>query len=451
MRNTTSIIGLIALWLSTYLVSCEMRDELLGKKPGEIVNSDEIGVLDLQLEVKIPAFTTKTIEIVTPNEDQFEVKVFDSNMELQNYFESYAVFKEKGPVTLPAGIYTVEAYSGEYFEATIDKPYYEMSEQYEIKKKEVTTVAGICEMKSAIVSFVLSDDFLNSCTDDYAIIITNGTGVLTLSKGDPFVVYIKSGSSISITIKATDKKTQTPVMKTFKLADKDGNVNSQDLFTVTIKELEEEIIPDDPIKPDPTPDPDPMPDPDPDPDPETPSAGGNLTIKVDVTLNEKPIDIIVPSNPDSNTPGDDDNDNNQGGDDNPVGTLAVTGDGIDSPAIFKKGSSGNVVVKIDASNGLSNLNVQIDSPLLPPDELEAIGLKSDFDLANVSGELKTALSGLGFPTGNEVSGQTNVTFDISKFVPMLGVLGTGVSKFHLSVTDAKGNSVSKTITIEITE
>jgi hypothetical protein len=58
------------------------------------------------------------------------------------------------------------------------------------------------------------------------------------------------------------------------------------LFRIEIKDLEEEIVPDEPEKPNPDPD---------DPDnPEKPT-NGNFTIKVDVTLNETPIDITVPS------------------------------------------------------------------------------------------------------------------------------------------------------------
>lgn len=426
-----------------FFVSCEMKDELLNKKPGQTtpggaVSPDEIGLLDLQLEVKTPSLGSKAIDVMAPNVDDLQIKVFDANMEMQSYFENYATFKKQGPLSLPAGTYSVEAYSGDNYEATFSSPYYEMSGQYEVKKKEVTTVNGVCEMQSAIVSLVLSDDFLNACTDDYVIIVTNGAGVLTITKDEPKVVYLRSGFTISITIKATDKKTQTPVIKSFKLDNQSGSVSPQDIFTITIKDLEEDIIPEEPENPDPGPDPDP------DPDPETPSGSGKFTIKVDVTLNEQPIDIIVPSNPDggSETPEDPDGETSE--------TPTITGDGIDTPATFKKGASGTVVVNIKAPNGLTNLNVRIDSPLLPPDELEGIGLKSEFDLAN-PGDLEDALKGLGFPTGNEVEGKTSVKFDISQFVPLLGALGTGTSKFHLAVTDSKGNTVNKTITIVITE
>ena len=458
MKRSISIISLIGICLSFCLSSCEMRDELWGKRPGEITSggtnspsSDEVGILDLQLEVKAPSFASKAADILAPNVDDLKVKIFDSNMELQSYFESYADFKREAPVKLPAGVYKVEAYSGNNFDATFDSPYYEMVEQYEVKKKEVATVKGACEMQSAIVSLDLSDEFLNACTDDYVIIITNGSGVLTVTKDDPKVAYVKTGSVISVVIKATDKKTQTPVTNSFKLANEEGSTNSQDLFKITIKDLEEEIIPDDPARPDPDPTPNPDPD-DPDnPEPDTPSGGGKLTIKVDVTLNEKPIDIIVPSNPDNENPGgDDDGDDDNNNDDDTGGLPSVTGDGINSPATFKKGSSGTVVVNIAAPNGLKNLKVRIDSPLLPPDELEGIGLKSEFDLSD-PGNLDEALKGLGFPTGDKVKGQTSVKFDISKFVPLLGILGTGTSKFHLTVVDTKGNTVSKTITIVITQ
>lgn len=467
-RSSIHIISLISICLSSLLVSCEMRDELWGKKPGEVApgevtpggsgstSPDEVGILDLQLDVKVPSFTTKAFEVSAPNADDLKVSIFDSNNQLLSYFDSYTEFKEQTPVKLPAGVYRVEASSGDNLDATFDSPYYETVEQYEVKKKEVVTVKGTCEMQSAVVSLLLSDEFLDACTDDYVIIITNGSGVLTVSKDDPKVAYVKAGSVISIVIKATDKKTLTPVTNSFKLTNEGGGTSSKDLFTITIKDLEEEIIPDDPISPDPDPDPNPNPNPDPDPDPnpdpEKPSGSGKLTITVDVTLNEKPIDIIVPSNPDNNNPGDnedDDDDNNNDGDD-AAKIPTVTGDGINTPVTVKKGGSSSVVVNIAAPNGLNKLQVRIDSPLLSPEELEGIGLKSEFDLAD-PGTLKDALNGLGFPTGDDVKGKTTVKFDISQFVPLLGLLGTGTSKFHLTVTDTKGNTVSKTITIVITE
>ena len=59
--------------------------------------------------------------------------------------------------------------------------------------------------------------------------------------------------------------------------------------------------------------------------------------------------------------------------------------------------------------------------------------------------MANALSSLGFPVN--IGGETSVSFNISQFVPMLKLLGSGTSNFHLTVTDSKGNTQSKTITV----
>ena len=165
-----------------------------------------------------------------------------------------------------------------------------------------------------------------------------------------------------------------------------------------------------------------------DPDnPEKPT-NGNFTIKVDVTLNETPIDITVPSGGG--------NGGSTGGDDNTGGET----DGV----ISIKGDAINTDLVVSVPNGISSFRVIIDSPLLPESELQGIGLTSDFDLVSPGG-YADKLSGLGFPV--HIGGETSVSFNISQFVPMLQILGSGTSNFHLTVTDSKGNTKTHTITI----
>ena len=99
---------------------------------------------------------------------------------------------------------------------------------------------------------------------------------------------------------------------------------------------------------------------------------------------------------------------------------------------------------VNAPNGISTFTVRIDSPLLSAEELASIGLSSNLDLVN-PGSMASALSGLGFPVN--IGGETSVSFNISKFIPMLELLGSGTSNFHLTVTDSKGNTQTKTITV----
>ena len=397
------------------LASCEMKDELLGK--GEQGGSGEVGVLDLKLKVVPPSYgnggvssKSSSTELIVPKAEDMIVKVFNASMELQDYFESYADYLKESQYVLEQGTYYIEAYSGDNYEVTSEYPYYELLDTCVIKAKEVTLVDKACELQSAILYLTLSEEFLNACKDDYAITITNGSGVLSVGKGDARIVYIRPGMKTTVTIRATEKITGKPVIRTFGLADSEGKINSQDLFRIEIKDLEEEIVPDEPEKPNPDPD---------DPDnPEKPT-NGNFTIKVDVTLNETPIDITVPSGGG--------NGGSTGGDDNTGGET----DGV----ISIKGDAINTDLVVSVPNGISSFRVIIDSPLLPESELQGIGLTSDFDLVSPGG-YADKLSCLG-----------SVSFNISQFVPMLQILGSGTSNFHLTVTDSKGNTKTHTITI----
>lgn len=401
------------------LASCEMKDELWGKKPGAD-DSDGIGVFDLKLEVKKPSFSgTKSFseELIVPDVESFGVKVFKETMELQEYFASYADLRKQSPYQLKAATYYVEACSGENYEVTFDKPYYEMEDTCVVKAQEVTSITSVCELRSALIQLVLSDLFKDACLDDYAITITNGTGVLTIGKDDPMLVYVRPGEEIRVTVRATKKEEGTPVFRSFILKGVDGSIQPQDLFRVTIGELEDEIIPEEPD-----------PEPTPDPDPEEPT-GGRFSVHVDVTLNEVPIDIVVPS---------DGGNDESGGEETP-------GDGEEGITI--SGDAINTDLIVNAPAGIEHFEVTIDSEVLTSEILEEVNLKSHFDLAE-PGDLGNALKGLGFPVGAEVKGQTSVSFNISEFIPLIeGFPTKGKSSFILKITDKQGSTASKTVTV----
>lgn len=423
--------GLLSGLLLASFSSCEMKNELWGKDPNEL-SPDESGILDLQLSVKEPVYNgletetraSDSAKITVPKVEDFQVKIFNEAQELQDYFESYADYEKVSEYMVKAGTYYVEVSTGENYEVTTDYPYYEAKDTCLVNVQEVATVNVVCQLQSAIVYLIPSDEFLEACLDDYSITITNGSGIISIGKDDPKIVYVRPGMEATVTIRATEKETQTPVTRTFVLADNEGHVHAQDLFRVEIKDLEEDIIPEEPEQPDP--------DPEPEPEPEEPTTG-TFTIKVNMTVNENPVDIVVPS-----AGG---NGGNIGGD----GDEGDSGDtGGSESAITITGDAVNTDLVVNAPNGISSFIVEIDSPLLPPDELEGIGLKSEFDLVS-PGSMSDALSSLGFPVN--IGGETSVSFNISQFVPMLKLLGSGTSNFHLTVTDSKGNTQSKTITV----
>lgn len=96
------------------------------------------------------------------------------------------------------------------------------------------------------------------------------------------------------------------------------------------------------------------------------------------------------------------------------------------------------VIDIAAPKGISELHVKIECDNLAAEDLEAVGLASEFDLAH-PGDLAEALGeGLGFPVGDQVIDQTEVKFDITPFLSLLCYF-PGNNNFTIRVVDNAGN------------
>ncbi len=101
-------------------------------------------------------------------------------------------------------------------------------------------------------------------------------------------------------------------------------------------------------------------------------------------------------------------------------------------------------VHSSSADGFTEFICDIDSPKLDEEELSGMGLSTHMDLVN-PGNLVDGLGGLGLPYN--VGGKTDVKFDISQFVGLLGMLGEGEHHFIITVTDANGTT-SKTLKIK---
>ncbi len=132
-----------------------------------------------------------------------------------------------------------------------------------------------------------------------------------------------------------------------------------------------------------------------------------------------------------------------------TGDVTITWDGYDFDTRYDISPDNypTVVIDVVAVNGISSLVVNINSDVLDEAELESMNLSTEMDLVNpATDDMNSGLSTvLGFPTKDEVEGETSVTIDITDFIPTLSLLGAGESDFTLSVTDSKGEMISKTL------
>lgn len=130
-------------------------------------------------------------------------------------------------------------------------------------------------------------------------------------------------------------------------------------------------------------------------------------------------------------------------------TIVLQGGDIDQPIEI----TDEMTVKVDvkAPGTIAGFTVTIDSPALTEEVLQAAGLGKDLDLCN-PGSMADKLTALGFPCGDKALGQTDLSFDISKLVPMIAKIyhETSDHKFTLAVTDAKEQTTTKTLTFHLT-
>ena len=101
-------------------------------------------------------------------------------------------------------------------------------------------------------------------------------------------------------------------------------------------------------------------------------------------------------------------------------------------------------LNVTAPLGIADFKVKIISATLTPEELAGVGLAGEFSLVNDS-QYFESLKKLGFPVGDEVSGKTELQLSITNFLSVLNMLGAGEHDFEMSVTDAEGNTTTKTV------
>ena len=118
---------------------------------------------------------------------------------------------------------------------------------------------------------------------------------------------------------------------------------------------------------------------------------------------------------------------------------------IDKRQTIKTGDT--CMIRVTAPLAIKDFEIEIVSNTLTPEELKNVGLAAEFSLVN-STEMFTALSGLGFPVGDQVYNQTLISEDqlnITQFLKVLGMLGAGDHDFVMTVTDMEGNATTKTV------
>lgn len=421
MRATAYTFILLFSLLAGF-TSCEMKKELTGGlkpvNPGEEpIDPSVTGVLDLKLnlnpetdtqETKAKADVAATVDV-----NDFSIQIIDSTGTVVRCFDSYREYQEADELLLKAGLYTIRATWGKLYEAAFDAPYFIGDTVCRIEPGVVSSIKTDCNLLNAKVNIDYTDDFLKVFKDDYAAVVTNGLGVLTMDKKEQRVAYFRSDDNIRLTVNATTIKGLDVISK-HKIEKAQPNV----LYNVVLGiDMSVDSVIDQVLKP---------------------------GITVDITMHDRDTIIEIeapplPPDPDEGTDGEEGE-----------GKPSIKGIGIDlsQPINMTEADAlaGNVKmqIQIEAPNKLSSLTVDINTT---NEELQSVMKEiSPFDLLNLTEEMDGILSGVGM-TSRPAKGETSFLFDITDFMKLLGV---GKHYFKIKVIDEAGiDSGDCNITINI--
>jgi hypothetical protein len=429
---------------------------------------------------------------------EFIVEILDGSTVIERY--SYKDLPEA--ISLPVGPYSVKVRNTDVKEAAWEDPYYTGAQEFVIKENLVTEVETVvCKLSNIKVSIKVSDDLRQLMSDDCKLtVLANNVGELVYGLKEidnataGYFEYTTASNTLIATLTGTvDGKPLSLQTIYTDLAPGQHRIIYYSIKTVEGEDPENPGRPIEPTDPD---DPDNPNKPEEPTDPEQPSNGKieisngyglDVTVKI-IDLNmkypgeyyetidgiirpgdddpdytppttepedpkkppvdmtddaEKPTEPVDPEEPDKPDPKPEE----PGKPVEPVSQIDFTSETLS----FDKPNSTDIapaIVVISSKLGLTNLHVKIESDnenfILSAGEL----LPLDFDLAHPRDDKeKNDFSSLGFPVENEVIGAKNLDFDITAFVPLLAAF-PGNHTFTLTVTDEKGYTVSKILTIE---
>ncbi|MDD2961820.1 MAG: DUF4493 domain-containing protein [Muribaculaceae bacterium] len=423
----------------------------------------------------------------------FIVNIRDKNTLTLKHTWKYSEMPEI--ITLPVGDYVVECYNEEVKDTAWDAPYYYASKEFAITNGNITEIGNlICKLSNVKVTIAYSDELIAAIGsgDDVKVnVLVGNVETLDFAYGETrsgYFRFVPESTTLVATFTGTidgyymsDFKVLSDVAAgqhriiTFGLKEipepgaeygsigltnlaLDAKVTKIDL-TVNVPANEEEIDPDDMLQISSN-------------SISYTATGGSKAVTVNstsnwtVTSNQSWCTTSVAAGAKGTTQLNVEATENTATEERQA-TLTFTMGNISQDVVVRQAAKGDdtaptitsetldlenvneitdgmtAVVIIKAPKGITHLNVKIDSPTLTPSDLEDVGLAGEFDLAN-PGSIESGLKGLGFPTGEDVVGKTEILFDISQF---MGLLGTFKSEhnFILKVTDTDNQTAEATL------
>lgn len=415
MKKINYILGLLAVSLVIFS-SCGREELDYGDRGGDIggisgqlnlsammVTLVEEGLVEEKTEVKSLSRAVST--------DNFIVRVYKITATGESKVKEWKYKEMPDIIALSIGEYRLEVHSHDPLPMEWENPYYYVDADFEIHENTITDLGQlVCTQQSIKVTVEYDDELLKHMGDDAVSTVKIGGGSAVFEKGESRAAYFYTkdmpavlvsefvgtvaGESIVLRTSFTDVEVSQhrKICYTLKGTDLEGNLENG---TITPSFLINAVC-------------------------EVVNKNNNVTVAPEPVIPDV-------TEPDPDDPSDEDK---------PV----IVGNGIGTPLTLPTDQT--IAVSITAPKGIKELVVDIVSPTLTPEELEAVGLTDHLDLIN-PGEFEEALIGLGFPVKDEVLNNTQASFDVTMFGPMLSALGAGEHHFVITVVDNAGNDVEE--------
>ena len=431
----------MALCLLVGLASCEMREEILGKK-----DSQESGLLRLSVEAIAPKVQTKAA-VAT---DDFAVSIVGVSEEVKGDTKNYdRVSDLPASIELSVGTYNVVSHTPGELEKQMDYPYYMGNKDLLIENGKDTQANVQCKMRNSRIQLTYTPEFLAAFESwtitlddgsDIAYSISHDNRVGTSPKAGYYAFEENGAEFVTLNIRAT---TVTGNAVTFSQPyykkdaesgydENDGaNFMGGDALLITLK-------------------------------PKAPDAPTSGTIGIDVTVNvlfaNSDTEVKIEVNDKNQTPDPKpDPDPTPGGDGDLVLNLPE-----DITYSIKDAEFPKAVAKVLAPSKIKSMTVKIvaGNELLPEALELANSIGLDFltgvDLVSQGKTVEALFTSLNYPEVKAPkSTDTLYEFPIDTFFSLLNTSGvTDMGKgheFHITVVDGNNESKSNGFKVFITE
>ncbi len=430
----TKILSIAAL-LSMSLASCHDQETPIPSTATGNVSLASLGIVVNNAEKVVNSESARKAKSrATLDLSNYIVNVSNAQGTVEQW--KYADMPEIFALT--PGDYTVTVKSHEVQKAAWDAPYFVGSSDFTVVADDITEVGVVtCSLANIKVSIKYSEELQKYMGDDVQVkVVANDEGELTFTPDETRSGYFEAieGSS---TLVAEFNGTVNGTKETLRCVLTDVEAGQHRIITFVVKTYPD-VIPDENGNID---------------------AGGiaidydvdNEDLNASVTTSEENIDASdrpgKEENDNTNQGGDNQGSENQGGDgESEAATITITSDQLSFTEANDVAKLSTAVAHIHADNGFANIIVTMTSTN-EDFQSQVASTLTPFDLA-YPGDKEDSLKQLGFKTGDEVIGQTDLDFDITAFLPLLPGF-PGRHEFVISVTDTQKQQLVKSLVLVV--